>query len=342
MFRKHYLTPSLSRVMWQSKPPLCTSTGYQVTRSRLLNILLVMVKQCSLKGVQMIVTGVPHTSCTFNQREQDCEQEPDTIILILPAKVEAHQWKWRLSARLGPGHAWLWMSAWKQKRPYWKNAKELGRTRFPWLVCSWNHPGRSSGPDRRHYWPGMVTGWPLLLAGVGENPRTADLGAASKLSLIFPGDFSHPSTAWLFSLTGLMLMVMWTLPSSLPLSWSPTARQKGMKQPSAHQGAFWTKAETFVACKHDEKEDSEWSDMFELTSTPLTSLSSVVCPRKNLRVAGEPLAPIIFHKVFFTGLPGPEHSCLLSFAIVKRLQLCAVYFPQLARSTASFSSVFVS
>lgn len=181
-----------------------------------------------------------------------------------------------------------------------------------------------------------------FLAGVGENPRSAGLGAASNLSLIFPGDFSHPSTAWLLSLTGLMLMVMWTLPSSPPLSWSPTARQKGMKQPSAHQGAFWTKAETFVACKHDEKEDSEWPDMFELTSTPLTSLSSVVCPRKNLRVAGEPLAPITFHKVFFSGLPGPEHSCLLSFAIVKRLQLCAVYFPRLARNSASFSSVFVS
>lgn len=63
--------------MWQSKAPLWTSAGYQVTREWLLGIFLVAVKTCRLQGLQMVVAVVPHTLCPFNQRKRDREQEPE-------------------------------------------------------------------------------------------------------------------------------------------------------------------------------------------------------------------------------------------------------------------------
>lgn len=111
-------------------------------------------------------------------------------------------------------------------------------------------------------------------------------------------------------------------------------RQKGTAALTP-AGAFWTKARPLQHASLMRKMSAGPRERRRPSPPGPRS-----CPRKNLRVAGEPLAPGTFHELSFTGLPGPERSCFLSFAVVKRLRRWAVYFASTCAQHRGLSSAF--
>lgn len=113
-----------------------------------------------------------------------------------PAPVPTH-YLWSGAPTAGSGQLragrWTTLTGVQAGPLYWCQLQQFGAETT--LVGKAKDLGGGGDPAWSAAEPVLGGASGLLLACVGENPRSAGLGPASQLSPIFPGDWGPPSTA---------------------------------------------------------------------------------------------------------------------------------------------------